>query len=170
MRSYMIKENKISENLPFSYSNRPVQRAEFQTSQRRTKKQTNEFCLRGRRKDNCYWVCGTELARLYPNFKCVLAFEMTLRSYLGQKHRTVNSEVSRHDGWFAWTNSFKTRRDVYVKKKVNSFLQRTLPVNVVASFFVAANWCTHADTHSHTCFILGLLLPLAVSYVFINSD
>jgi hypothetical protein len=39
MRGYMIKENKTSENVPFSYSNRPVQRAEFQSSQRRTKKQ-----------------------------------------------------------------------------------------------------------------------------------
>ena len=53
MRGYMTKENKISENVPFSYSNCPVQRAEFQSSQRRTKKtETDGFCLRGRRKDN----------------------------------------------------------------------------------------------------------------------
>jgi len=39
MCGYMRKENKISENVPFSYSNRPVQLAEFHSSQRRTKKQ-----------------------------------------------------------------------------------------------------------------------------------
>jgi len=45
MRGYMTKENKISENVPFSYSNCPVQRAEFQSSQRRTKKNRNRWVL-----------------------------------------------------------------------------------------------------------------------------
>jgi len=52
MRGYMTKENEISKNVPFLYSNRPVQTAKFQSFQRRKKTETDGFCLRGRRKDN----------------------------------------------------------------------------------------------------------------------
>jgi hypothetical protein len=38
-----------------------------------------------------------ELAILYPNFNYMLSFEMTLKSYEGRNHCTINSVLSGHD-------------------------------------------------------------------------
>jgi hypothetical protein len=52
--------------------------------------------LWGKAKADNLYVCGTELARLYPNFNYVLTFEMTSKSYEERQHCTGNSEVSGH--------------------------------------------------------------------------
>jgi len=59
---------------------------------------TAGFVLGGKAKAVNFYVCGTELARLYPNFDYVLTFEMTSKSYEGRQHCAGNSEESGHNG------------------------------------------------------------------------
>ena len=42
-------------------------------------------------------LCGTELAKLYPNFNYVLTFKVTSKGWEGRKHSIVDSELSRRD-------------------------------------------------------------------------